>query len=142
MDETLSVKLEQVKDYEFTVVFDKESMGTITMDEPDPIGSERGPNASRVLAAAVGGCLSSSLLFCLQKSRVPLKHVSTNVQTILVRNEAGRMRVQGIKVDIKADAMNEQDRKRMKQCLDIFEDFCIVTQSVRNGIDVQVAVQT
>ena len=142
METEFTTTLEQVKDYTFTVSFDKDSMKTITMDEPAPVGAESGPNASRVLAAAVGNCLSSSLLFCLQKSRVPLKHISTKVHTTLVRNEAGRWRVQGMKVDIRAEPVNEQDRERMKQCLGIFEDFCIVTQSVRKGIDVQVAVQT
>jgi organic hydroperoxide reductase OsmC/OhrA len=142
METEFTTTLEQVKDYTFTVSFDKDSMKTITMDEPAPVGAESGPNASRVLAAAVGNCLSSSLLFCLQKSRVPLKHISTKVHTTLVRNEAGRWRVQGMKVDIRAEPVNEQDGERMKQCLGIFEDFCIVTQSVRKGIDVQVAVQT
>ena len=142
MDTEFTTKVEQVKDYTFNISFDKDSMKTFTMDEPAPLGSESGPNASRVLAAAVGNCLSSSLLFCLQRSRIPMKHVSTKVHTTLARNEAGRWRIQGLKVDINAEPTNEQDRERMKQCLSTFEDFCIVTQSVRKGIDVQVAVQT
>lgn len=142
MDTEFTTTLERVKDYTFTVSFDKKSMKTFTMDEPSPVGAEAGPNASRVLAAAIGNCLSSSLLFCLQKSRITLKHVSTKVQTTLTRNEADRWRVKGMKVDIKVDPVDEEDRERMKRCLEIFEDFCIVTQSVRKGIDVQVAVQT
>ncbi len=71
-----------------------------------------------------------------------LKHVSTKVYTMLARNEARRWRVQGIKVEIKAEPENEQDRERMKRCLDVFEDYCIVTHSARKGIDVKVAVQT
>ena len=140
MDEEITTRLEQVKDYEFQVNFDKEGLHPITMDEPKPLGQEAGPNASRVLSSAIGHCLSASLLFCLQKSRIPLKHVSTRVHTTLARNEKGRWRVKEIKVDIKADPINEEDRKRMKPCLDVFEDFCIVTQSVRKGINVQATV--
>ena len=33
------------------------------------------------------------------------------------------------------------DASRMSRCLDLFEDFCVVTQSVREGIDVRVAVE-
>lgn len=142
METEFTTSLDQVKDYTFTVTYDKEEMKSLTMDEPKPLGTEAGPNASRVLASAVGHCLSASLIFCLEKSRIPLKHVSTRVHTTLARNEQGRWRVQGMKVDIKADPENEQDRERMKRCLDIFEDFCIVTQSVRKGIDIKVAVQT
>ena len=140
MDEEITTRLEQVKDYEFQVNFDKEGLHPITIDEPKPLGQEAGPNASRVLSSAIGHCLSASLLFCLQRSRIPLKHVSTQVHTTLARNEKGRWRVKEIKVDIKADPINEEDRKRMKPCLDVFEDFCIVTQSVRKGINVQATV--
>ena len=142
METEFTTKLDQVKDYEFTVSFDKDVLGKLTMDEPAPQGTEKGPNASRVLSSAVGHCLTASLNFCLQKSRILLKHVTTNVHTTLARNEAGRWRVQGIRVDINADPLNEQDRERMKRCLEIFEDFCIVTQSVRKGINVEVAVKT
>jgi len=141
METEFTTTLDQVKDYTFTVTFDKETMKALTVDEPEPVGSGQGPNASRVLASAVGHCLSASLLFCLQKSRIPLKHMATKVHTTLARNEAGRWRVQAIKVEIKADPESEQERERMKRCLDIFEDFCIVTQSVRKGINVQVNVQ-
>ena len=142
MDEDSTTKLEQVKDYHFTVTFDKESLKQLAMDEPTPIGTGQGPDASRLLASAVGHCLSSSLLFCLQKSRIQLKHISTEVHTKLAKNEADRWRVQKIEIKIKAEPVNQEDQERMKRCLSIFEDFCIVTQSVRNGIDVQVTVQT
>jgi uncharacterized OsmC-like protein len=142
MDTEFTTKLDQVKDYEFEVSFDNDALGKLTMDEPAPLGTEKGPNASRVLSSAVGHCLTASLIFCLEKSRIPLKHVTTNVHTTLARNEAGRWRVQGITVDVNADPLNEQDRERMKRCLEIFEDFCIVTQSVRKGINVEVSVKT
>ncbi len=141
MDTEFTTNLDQVKDYQFTVSFDKETLGKLTMDEPDPIGTEKGPNASRVLASALGHCLTSSLIFCLQRSRIPLKHVTTNVHTTLARNDTGRWRIHGIKVDVNVDPLNEEDRERMKQCLEIFEDFCIVTQSVRKGINIEVAVK-
>jgi uncharacterized OsmC-like protein len=142
LEERFATKLEQTKDYSFKVIFDKEGFQPLTMDEPKLLGSETGPNESRILSSSVGHCLSSSLLFCLQKSRIPMKHISTNVQTTLARNEAGRWRVSD-KVNINAEPVNKQDRERMKRCLDIFEDFCIVTQhqeghqrrSYRSGAD-------
>jgi organic hydroperoxide reductase OsmC/OhrA len=141
MDEEFTTNLEQVKDYAFEVTFDKEGLHPLTMDEPKPLGGETGPNAARLLSSAVGHCLSSSLLFCLQKSRIPMKRILTQVHTTLARNEVGRWRVKDVRVDIKANPVNEEDKERMKQCLGIFEDFCIVTQSVRTGINVQATVQ-
>jgi uncharacterized OsmC-like protein len=141
LEEEFATKLEQLKDYAFEVTFDKEGFQPLRMDEPKPLGTETGPNAARYLSGAVGHCLSTSLFFCLQKSRIRMKHISTKVHTSLARNEAGRWRIRNIKINIKADPLNEQDRDRMKRCLDIFEDFCIVTQSVRNGINVETTVQ-
>ncbi len=142
MDTEFTITLEQIKDYKFTVNFDKETIQHLTMDEPPPIGTDQGPNSARLLASAVGHCLSASLLFCLQKSRIPMKHVSTTVHTTLDRNEAGRWRGHNISVNVKADPLKEEDRERMGRCLEMFEDFCIVTESVRKGIDVKVAVET
>ena len=71
-----------------------------------------------------------------------MKHVSTKVHATLARNDTGRWRVQILRVNIKADPVNEADRERMRRCVEIFEDFCVVTQSVRKGIDVRVAVQS
>ena len=142
MKTEFDVTLEQVKDYTFAVTFDDEFLPHITVDEPTPIGTGEGPSSSRLLATAVGHCMSASLLFCLQKSRISIKHVSTKVHTTLARNETGKWRVQSLRVKIAADTVFEADRERMRHCVKIFEDFCTVTQSVRKGIDVQVEVQT
>ncbi len=47
-----TVAVDQVEDYEFRVKFDREQFPELRMDEPPPLGADRGPNASRVLASA------------------------------------------------------------------------------------------
>ena len=110
------------------------------MDEPQPLGEGVGPNAARVLAAAVGNCLSASALFCLRRARIEVVSMHTEVNATLTRNEAGRARIGGIDVRI-APEVAEADVSRMKRCLEIFEDYCMVTESVRKGIDVGVTVE-
>jgi organic hydroperoxide reductase OsmC/OhrA len=101
-------------------------------------GGGQGPNASRLLAAAVGNCLSASALLCLRKARIEVRGMRTMVRTT-ARNEEGRLRISRIQVDIEPDAPVEE-HARMARCLDLFENVCVVTESVRGGIDVQVAV--
>jgi hypothetical protein len=42
----------------------------LRIDEPPPLGEERGPDAAALLGAAVGDCVAASLVFCLRKARV------------------------------------------------------------------------
>jgi len=132
------VSLEQKEDYEFLVKF--ESGQELLMDEPEPLGKGAGPNAARVLSAAVGNCLSASLLFCLQKSRVDAGDVKTTVTTHIRRNENKRFRIGKTEVRIDLNLPDEASADRANRCLGLFEDFCIVTASVRKGIDVAVEV--
>jgi len=137
-DKEMSVSLELIKDYEFKVIFD-ERLAELLMDEPPPLGAGDGPNASKVLSAAVGNCLSASLLFCLNKIRVEPTSLKTTVTTKIMRNEKKRLRVGSSHVTITL-GFNPEGRDRLGRCLDLFEEYCIVTQSVRGGIDVSVEV--
>jgi organic hydroperoxide reductase OsmC/OhrA len=110
------------------------------MDEPPPLGKDKAPSASRILAAAVGNCLSASLLFCMRKARAEIKAIHTDVSVHMDRNEQGRLRIGKIEVAIDPK-LEAADQAKLDRCLELFEDFCIVTQSVRRGIDVQVAVR-
>jgi len=134
----LTVSLERIEGFEFRVTFGEE-FEELLMDEPEPLGEDRGPNATRVLSAAVGNCLSASLLFCLKKSDIDPQGLMTDVTTTLTRNEDGRLRIGGTEVEILV-GMDEEERERIGRCLNIFEDYCVVTQSVRGGLDVTVSV--
>lgn len=134
----VTVSLEMLENYQFRVTFD-EAFEQLLMDEPEPLGEDEGPNATRVLSAAVGNCLSASLLFCLRKSKIEPEGVMTDVTTSLVRNDRGRLRIGETEVEILLD-VDEEDEDRLERCLGVFEDYCVVTQSVRDGLDVAVSV--
>jgi organic hydroperoxide reductase OsmC/OhrA len=135
-----TVKIDQVTDYEFRVKFDKEQYGRMTLDEPPPLGKDGGPSSSRLLAAAVSHCLSASLLFCARKHGVTLRDIHTEATVEIVRNENRRLRVGKVRVTIEPK-LDDADREKALGCLDLFEDFCTVTQSIRRGIDVEVQVK-
>lgn len=135
-----SIELEQLTDLEFKVKFDMEQVSDLLVDEPEPVGRGAGPNASRLLAAAVGNCLTASLIFCARKARAELAGVRTEVTGSLGRNEAGRFRIQGMAVRIHLPALPESRPEAVERCLSLFEDYCVVTASVRQGIPVRVEV--
>ncbi len=135
-----SLAIEQVQDYEFRVSFDKENLPSLTIDEPPPLGRDAGPNPSRVLASAIGSCLCASLLFCLSKTRARVKGIRADVKAQSIRNDRRRLRIGRVEVTIRPD-LEEEDRRKAARCLALFEDFCTVTASIREGIDVDVKVE-
>ncbi len=138
-DGQFTISMEQLNDFEFKVKLDdgKEFL----MDEPEPIGSGNGPNPARLISASIGYCLSASLFFALQKARVDSKILKSTVTTQIGRNDKGRLRITGSKIIINANLdQDESSAKKISKSLELFEDFCIATQSIREGIDVDVEV--
>ena len=135
-----SVRVEQVAGFEFVVKFDKPAHEPVRVDEPEPLGRDAAPNAARYLAAAIGNCLAASLLFCLKKAKSQPATITADVEMEIVRTEAKRLRVG--KVDVTLHTSLPADDAALAGCRQAFEDFCVVTQSVRSGIDVAVRVET
>lgn len=139
-DSVTRVHLELTQDYRFVATFpDLPDVSAITLDETPPLGHGAGPNPAALLAAAVGNCLAASLVFCLRKSRAEIDHISADVSARITRNDAGRFRIRDVDVAL-SPGVATSDLNRLMRCDDLFEDFCIVTQSVRNGIPVHVTV--
>ena len=138
-DKQFSFTLEQQEDYAFLVRFD-DGLPALLTDEPPPLGKNSGPNPSRLLAASVANCLSASLLFSLRKFKNQSGPIKTTATTHIDRNGSGRLRVAKMDVLIQLDA-NAADLAHLDRALAQFEDFCVVTQSVREGFAVDVEVQ-
>ena len=139
-DDEATVSLELRQGYQFLVDFGMPGVPGLLMDEPGPLGAGQGPNASRMLAAAIANCLSASLLFCLRKAHVDVHGMRTDASAALMRNERGRPRVGRISVRIHPE-LEQTDSGRIARCLGLLEDFRVVTQSVRSGLDVSVEVE-
>ncbi len=138
-EKTFSVELKRLKDYQFNVDFEMPGVAGLATDESEPVGKGSGPNPSKLLAAAVGNCLSSSLLFCLQRARAPARDLRTKVNGKMGRNEKGRWRITELAVELIPE-VDSSVANQLERCSDIFRDFCIVSQSVEHGIPLKVSV--
>lgn len=138
-EQQFAVELAQLDDFRFEARFDTPSIPALVTDEPPPLGHGTGPNPARLLATAVTNCLAASLLFAMRKfGNRPDPMRATGTAT-LARSERGRWRVARIAVDLHLGAA-AQDLKNLQRVLGQFEDFCIVTQSVRAAFPVDVRV--
>jgi len=137
--EQVKVTLTQISDYSFNIGFDDTDIPDLVTDEPAPLGGGKGPNPSRMLLAAIANCLSASLLFAMRKYKNSPGTIRAEVRGTLDRNAEGRMRVQRVDVDLHLPDAAE-DYAQFERTLQQFENFCVVTESVRSGIEVAVQV--
>jgi organic hydroperoxide reductase OsmC/OhrA len=124
----------------FTVKWDLPDAPELLTDEPPALGgSGKGPNPSRMIVAGVANCLASSLMFCLQKVRADVKDMRIRAHGTVTRNPEGRLRLTRIRVEPLV-SMPAEEQVRLARCVGMFEDFCIVTEAVRNGVPIDVQV--
>ena len=137
--EQFTITLDLDHDYQFDANLDLPGVAPLRVDERPPIGQGNGPSPTRMLATSVGQCLASSALFCLRKARIDVQSMSATVLGEMARNETGKLRVGRLTVELRP-VVQEADVPRMRRCLEIFEDFCVVTGAVRQGLPVDVTV--
>lgn len=133
------VSLEQVYDYEFRIRFEKTALPDLTTDEGSPLGRDAGPNPVRLLVVSVANCLAASLLFALRKFREQPGTLRATATAKVARNNGGRWRVSDITVEIRLSDSGSS-LNNAARALAQFENFCIVTESVRHGVPVWVTV--
>lgn len=137
-DKQIVVQFTQEQDYRFRIEFGAEAPALLS-DEPAPLGQGSGPSPVQLLAAAVGTCLSDSLYFALRKFRQSPEPIRCTVQADVGRNAEGRMRVTRIKADLTL-GVAATELQHLDRVLEQFEQFCTVTQSVGQGIPIEVEV--
>jgi uncharacterized OsmC-like protein len=127
--------------YRFTIRFAGTDLAPLVTDEPPPLGKNEGPNPSRLLAAALVNCLAASLLFALAKKGVTVNGLTASAHVFVGRNEKNRLRIERVEVLVSPTVGADASAAAVDEAIDAFEDFCVVTQSVRNGLPVDVRVE-
>lgn len=135
-DTNFTVNLKLLENYLFEIDFGE--FGNIITDEPPPVGDGEGPGPAALLAASVANCLAASLLFAVRKYKDDPGEV-----TATVTGELGRvdryLRITHLSVQLRLGNTGESIES-LPRVLSQFENFCVVTQSVKQGIPVDVEV--
>ena len=137
-EKSIRIALTQRHDYRFDVHFGGEAP-VITTDEPAPLGTGLGPSPVQLLAAAVGNCLSDSLLFALRKFRQAPEPIGCTVQADIGRNADNRLRVLKMTAVLTLGVPAAQ-LEHLPRVLETFEQYCTVTQSVGQGVAIETRV--
>mgnify|MGYP003507458959 FL=1 len=135
----IRIVLEQEGLYAFKVNFEGTDLEALHTDEPAPLGAGAGPNPSALLLAGVANCLSASLLFALRKFKNDPGPIRAEIVARRERNAEGRWRIPRAEVTIRLSD-KAVDLEHFDRVLAQFEQYCIVTQSVRDGVEVAVRI--
>jgi uncharacterized OsmC-like protein len=138
-EDTFSVDLLQQADYRFEARFDSPTVPALITDERPPLGADAGPSPVRLLAVGVANCLAASLLFALRKFKNEPGPMRAYATVRMVRNAQNRLRVGGMQVDLHL-GVAAASLKQLDRALAQFEEFCVVTESVRAAFPVDVRV--
>lgn len=110
----------------------------VLSDEPDPVGSNAGPSTPAMLAMAVGHCLSASLVETLRHAGIRILSLTTHAVSVVAPNADGLPRIK--QIDVTIVPVFESESGNIRRCIDVFEKYCTVCQSIRPAIDVHVQV--
>jgi organic hydroperoxide reductase OsmC/OhrA len=139
MESDLSLTLRQHDGYRFELDFGLAGVAPLLTDEPPPLGEGSGPNPARLLTAAIANCLAASLSFALRKFHNAHAPLQADARCSFIRNTQGRLRIGRVSVQLRLGDRTSA-LQQLPRVLAQFEDFCVVTQSVRAGFPVDVQV--
>jgi organic hydroperoxide reductase OsmC/OhrA len=139
MESEFTIELVQLSDYRFETHFDNAAVPALLTDEQAPLGGDAGPNPSRLLLTSVANCLMASLLFAMRKFKNEPGPLRAVAKASISRNANNRLRIGHIGVDLNL-GVTASEVNMLDRILGQFEEFCIVTQSVRAAIPVEVRV--
>ena len=135
----IRIELVQLSDYRFEARFDDPSVPALITDEVAPLGGNAGPSPVRLLAVSVANCLAASLLFAMRKFKNDPGALRAVATVQLARNPQNRLRVGRIGVDLHLGT-SASEIPMLGRIVSQFEEFCVVTQSVRLAFPVDVRV--
>ncbi|MES3008256.1 MAG: OsmC family protein [Pseudomonadota bacterium] len=135
-EKTFTVNLKLLENYLFQIDFGE--FGNLLSDEPAPLGGGEGPSPAGLLAASVANCLSASLLYALRRHKEDPGELTATITGRFGRVEKF-LRITHFDVEIRLGS-NMSTLPTLVSAVAQFENYCTITQSVRQGIEVDVAI--
>jgi uncharacterized OsmC-like protein len=133
------VSLHQEEEMIFKCDLGNLRMGDLYIDESNKKNTDKiGPSPTKLLGLSVLGCLSASFSFCLQKKDLSLSGLEGKAEVTIARNEKSFWRVKKIDIELHPKIDTPKMRKRADQCIEFFEKYCIISESLRTGFEVNV----
>ena len=116
--------------------------GDLHLDEPESFhGTDLGPSPVEYLLIGIGGCLGSTFAYCLQKQDVEIDALEVIVDGQL-KHSGPKMSLKlvNIEAELLVTAKDGGSSGKIEQCIKTFLDYCIVSNSITQGVPLDVKV--
>ena len=114
--------------------------GDLLMREPFGIGIDYGPEAVTLFTMSAAYCMAASLNYYLAKARVLPTTLRAKGHVEMRLTDEHYRRIKCLDIDIRIEVA-EKEHKRLERALSRFNDFCIITESIRGSFPVRVQVE-
>lgn len=114
----------------------------IHIDEPESFhGTNLGPSSVEYLLIGIGGCISTTILYCFQKNNIEIETFNVRVEGKL-KHVGPKNRLRLITVDVLIDFKPKDglNQKKIEKCIKIYEEHCVVSNSIKMGLPINVNI--
>ncbi|MFX1501576.1 MAG: OsmC family protein [Promethearchaeota archaeon] len=120
----------------------KLKMDDLYIDERKEKRNDRiGPSPVKLLGLSVLSCLAASFEFCIEKKNLFLSDLEGRAEVTVARNTNKFWRIKKIDVEIVPKIDNPELLNRVNQCKKLFEQYCIISESLKKGIEINVNLE-
>ncbi|MCJ7651809.1 MAG: OsmC family protein [Candidatus Lokiarchaeota archaeon] len=112
----------------------------IQIDEPESFhGTDLGPSPVEYLLIGIGGCLSSTFVYCLQKRNIKIDDLETIIDGDLKHNQPSLyLRLKQIQVEFNLSLKAGYNEDELDKCINEFTKYCPIYEPVLNGIPINI----
>jgi len=114
----------------------------IHIDEPKSFhGDNSGPSPIEYLLIGIGGCISSSFVYYLQKNDIEVKELDVVVDGILKHTEPKmNLKLAEIELELFVSFKNEHSDEKIDLSFTAFKDYCPISDLIINDVSLKVKI--
>jgi len=115
----------------------------LLIDEPKSFhGTDLGPSPVEYLLTGIGGCLSSTFVYCLQKRNIEIDDLEIIIDGVLKHDQPHfYLRLKQIHVEIILSLKEGYNEDDLDKCTTEFKKYCPIYEPVLNGIAINIDIK-
>ena len=112
----------------------------IQIDEPESFhGTNLAPSPIEYLLIGIGGCLSSTFVYCLLKRNIEINDLEIIIDGVLKHDQPSLyLKLKQIQVDFNLSLKENNNEVELNNCINEFKKYCPVYEPVLNGIPINI----